>query len=118
MLCSKCFKDKPTPVTFKEKPYCIACAAGILDEEHERELQVINIRERIVETTKELKDVEPKIAAALVEKEAMEKRLVELHEEIDSKSALLCYRMHRLDKLEAELKGFEADSQKTTAFGV
>jgi hypothetical protein len=114
MPCSKCFKDKPTPVTFKEKPYCIACAAGILDEEHERELQVINIRERIVETTKELKDVEPKIAAALVEKEAMEKRLVELHEVIDSKSALL----HRLDKLEAELKGFEADSQKIAAFGV
>jgi len=114
MLCSKCFKDKPTPVTFKEKPYCIACAAGILDEEHERELQVIKIRERIVETTKELKDVEPKIAAAMVEKEALEKRLVELHEVIDSKSALL----HRLDKLEAELKGFEADSQKTTAFGV
>ena len=114
MPCSKCFKDKPTPVTFKEKPYCIACAAGILDEEHERELQVIKIRERIVETTKELKDVEPKIAAAMVEKEALEKRLVELHEVIDSKSALL----HRLDKLEAELKGFEADSQKIAAFGV
>jgi hypothetical protein len=37
-----------------------------------------------------------------------------LHEVIDSKSALL----HRLDKLEAELKGFEADSQKIAAFGV
>jgi hypothetical protein len=114
MPCSKCFKDKPTPVTFKEKSYCVACAAGILDEEHERELQAIKIRERIVETTKELKDVEPKIAAAMVEKEALEKRLVELHEVIDSKSALL----HRLDKLEAELKGFEADSQKIAAFGV
>jgi hypothetical protein len=110
MLCSKCFKDKPTPVTFKKKLYCVACAAGILDEEHERELQVINIRERIVETTKELEALEIK----RVEKEKLERRLAEIGDLVDSKNALL----NRLDKLEAELKGFEADSQKIAAFGV
>jgi ABC-type phosphate transport system auxiliary subunit len=114
MQCSKCCKEKSTPVIFKDSPYCIARAAGVLEEEHERELQAIKIRDKIVETTEELKVIDAKIALDKLERETLEKRLAELNEVIDSKSALL----HRLDKLEAELKGFETGSQKIAAFGV
>ena len=106
MLCAKCQKDKPTPVTFKGKLYCVSCAATVIDAENEKEILAIQIRDKLIELNDELNDATARGVEAAAEKTKLVARIAELDEVMGAKDSVL----NQIDKLEADLKECEREN--------
>jgi chromosome segregation ATPase len=114
MPCSRCKQEKPTPVSFKGKQLCLACASIEIEEAHDRELRINKTRVELKTTEAEFQDLinRCKDAATLRESylnqfKELEKQVMiaeaKLRELVDQKNSAF----NRLDKLKAALQQAE-----------
>ena len=110
MLCERCQSEKPTPVVFRGKSYCLGCGVSVLEDAQEAELELAKIRLDLNAAKEELANIDKKLEAANVlnqelflQKEDIEKKLAELEKSTktlkDSRNEV----DNRIDKFDALL---------------
>jgi len=114
MPCAKCQKDKPTPVTYKSKLYCLMCAAALVEEASDQEAKAQQIRDDLKALDGEMKETEAQIAKLtkdrnelVAQREALDKKIEEANQQVQAQEENRLSVFHSIDKLTAELEKIE-----------
>ena len=115
MSCAKCGQDKPTPVTFNGKQYCLGCASAIIEDEHDRELRFQDLQVKLSNAKVEKSVAESKLPGLedehrllLLQRDEIEKKLAESEWAVTSTTEDRDAAVNQIDKLTAELEKAKA----------